>query len=199
MYNMSDMSDTSVTITYGPVPPTNNGSGQFTIIKNDISVVYTYSGLFVTDDGTSGNVNVKFTLSAPGIQTTTYNISANYYNSAVNTAFTPSNIMVNSTFASTPDASLASFTSGSTSGVLNQQTATSNSLDTSSYRLVQQATGTSTILNSGTDNSSTNWIIYGGPILCEAYVASLVNKGTITNYSTLVNAISIAVAGVYYK
>jgi hypothetical protein len=197
MYNMSDK---SVTITYGPVPPTNNGSGQFTIIKNGISVVYTYSGLFVTDDGTSGNVNVKFTLSAPGIQTTTYNISANYYNSAVNTAFTPSNIMVNSTFASTPDASLASFTSGSTSGVLNQQTSTSNSLDASTYKLVQQATGTSTILTSG-DNTylSTNWIIYGSPILCEAYVASLVNNGTITNYSTLVNAISIAVAGVYYK
>lgn len=189
MYNMS------VTITYGPVPPTNDGSGQFTIIKNGISVVYTYSGLFVTDDGTSGNVNVKFTLSAPGIQTTTYTISANYNNSVVNTAFSPSTIMVNSTFASTPDPSLASFTSGSTSGVLNQQTSTSNSLDASTYRLVQQATGTSTILTSGTGYSSTNWIKYGGPILCEAYVASLVNNGTITNYSTLVNAISIAVAG----
>jgi len=189
----------SVTISYGAVPTTNGGSGQFTIIKNGISVVYTYSGLFCSDDGTSGSVKVSFNLSALGIQTTTYTINANYNNSVVYTTFTPSNIMVNSNFASTADASLASFTSGSTSGVLNQPTTTSNSLDASSYRLVQQATGTSTLLTSGTDYSSTNWIKYGGPILCEAYVASLVNKGTITNYSTLVNAISIAVAGVYYK
>jgi hypothetical protein len=194
MYNMS------VTITYGPVPITNGGSGQFTIFKNGISVVYTYSGLSCSEDDNAGKVNVSFNLSASGITPTIYNITAVYSNPVVNTTFTPSNIMVNSTFASTPDdPSLASFTSGLTNGVLNQPTTTSNSLEATSYRLVQQATGTSTLLESG-DNKygSTDWIKYGGPILCEAYVASLVNKGTITNYSTLVNAISIAVAGIYY-
>ena len=193
MYNMS------VTITYGAVPTTNGGSGVFTIITNGVNVSYTYSGLFCSDDGNTGRVNVSFNLSASGITPAIYNISAVYSNPVVNTSFTPSNIMVNSTFKSTTDASLASFTSGSTSGVLNQPTTTSNSLEASSYRLVQQATGTSTLLESG-DNKygSTDWIKYGGPILCEAYVASLVNKGTITNFSTLVNAISIAVAGIYY-
>jgi hypothetical protein len=205
MYNMS------VTISYGPVPTTNSGSGQFTISKNGVNVEYTYSGLTYGGydcSDCSGFAYVSFSVSAPVIAS--YEIYAEYKNSLVNTRITPfvstltpgasiSTFSSTATFASTPDASLASFTSGSTTGVLNQPTTTSNSLEAENFILQQQASGTSTTLTSGTDYSSTDWIKYGGPILCQAYVASLVNNdNTFTNFSTLVNAISIAVAGIYY-
>jgi hypothetical protein len=37
----------------------------------------------------------------------------------------------------------------------------------------------------------------GGPILCQAYVASLVNSGTNVNAATMTDAIGIAIAGLF--
>jgi hypothetical protein len=183
----------SVTVQYLTVPTSvNGGSGSFTIS----GVFYGFNGLSVNEEGNI--VTVNFLLTKDNISTS-YSITASYNNASpsVNTTFTSNNTNSSASFTATSDDSLASFYSTILNGTLNQQSSTQNSLNGAGFVLTQTANGNSTTL-SGNSGSTRDWLRQGGPILCQAYVASLVNTGTNVNAAIMTDAIGIAIAGLFH-
>jgi hypothetical protein len=188
-----------VGIQYLIVPTNLSGSnGRFTTQSNNLLTDYTFSGLAVSENGVSVTVNFRL-----NNNNTDYSITA-FYNSQrqdVNTTFNttnPNTLISSATFSATPDSdpSLASFSSGNLTGILNQLAPSLNSLNGQAFLLDQRAAGTSTTL-SGNSGGTRDWLRRGGPILCQAYVASLVNSGTNVNAAIMIDAIGIAIAGLF--
>jgi len=95
------------------------------------------------------------------------------------------------------DVDSAKFVTSSNEGTITQLETTINLVDTTEYSLQQTAYSGSTLLYGTSLNSSKESLQKGGPILCQAYVASLVNPSIILNEYTLVDAIGICIAGYY--
>jgi len=192
-----------------------SGSGSF-IVTGSLSssskqTTYTYTNLKCSrvlktlDDFTCYDVDVTFTLNNEKYNEN-YTLTGRYNTNdqKVDTTFNSYGLF--GAFNPTSDPKITQFLSSGFEGTILQGNATENKVNCDAgygayFILTQKAAGTTTNLSGfqpDGSSPSTVGIGCGPPILCQAYVACLVQVETELNVATLVDAIGIGVAGLKY-
>jgi hypothetical protein len=186
------------------------GSGNFKVSGSPISPsekTYTYKNLVCTRMGPKKyndfeyyDVDVRFVLN-DGQYDTQYFVNARFDPNTLQ-VYTTFNNYTTCVFSPTETENSTKFSSSGVTGTINQMNETSNNVTTNDnssqlFILNQIANGTTTNLSVQNTSSPNIGFTTGGPILCQAYVATLVLNPV--DGPTLVDAIGIGIAGYKYK
>ena len=207
-------------ISYTIVNPSTDGSGSGSFIvtgsKSSPSkqTTYTYTNLkcsrvlktfsYSKGDFKYYDVDVTFTLNNNGINEN-YTFTGRY-NTNDQKVYTTFIYSTGCSFTPTKDENIPSFFFQGFEGTITQTSITENKVNCNAgygtkFILTQKAAGTSANLSATTldgSSASNTGVSIGGQILCQAYVACLVQVETELNAATLVDAIGIGLGCYYY-